>query len=626
MAARLGLFALLLLPAGVMAEEHAEAAGRRALPDREAISDARAAAEEPGRYASHRAYLHYLEARRAEAGGELAGAVVHLRQALLYDAEAPEVRFHLARLYLKLGEREKALAGLDALLRDVPDHAPSLMLLGFALRMEGRANEAASAFERAIAAAPDEEDGYLALLALRMDLGQFDEAEHLAERLVERRPGDGKAFRVLWHLAQEQGRADWALRFLRRAVAVEPGHLVAALELAAQEEQAGRWEEAARLYERVLRRDPSEPTALLGSARIALRQGDEVSARAFLRQLFGTHPDPVGVRLQTAMDLEVARKPERALEVLREARGIAPSDPRIAYFEGVVLERRGDLPAAARAYASVPASAGPLYPLSRARAANVLSRLGDLEEAMRSLEVALAIAERVEAEDLLAEVLLYVPDVYRRARKSYEAVPRLQAAAERLRDHPMVVVALSRALVDTGRAEEAILLLEERARARPERPILFALAMAKERAGHPEGAVEVASRILEEDPDDAAALNFVGYLLADHGLRLEEARRLLMRAVELEPDEPAYLDSLGWCELQLGNLASAEPYLLRAAELLPDDPEILHHLAELYFRSGRIELAIATWQRALHGLERDPDVRLVDIIEKRLAHARTRLR
>lgn len=650
MRARLGLLAfLLLLPAGSGAEERARPAawqppeaapspleGEGATPpsaapaegagDRSAIEEARRSAEASEPYASHRAYAHYLEARREEARGNLAGALVHLRQARLYDEGDAQIRFHLARLRLKTGDREKARAGLERLVEEAPGHAPAWMLLGFARRVEGRLAAAVEAFERAIAADPGLEDAYLALLALRIDRGQFAEAEALAARLAERRPGEGKGYRVLSVLAKEQGEAGLALRSLRRAVAIEPENLPAALELAALEEQAGRHEEAAALYGQVLRRDPSDAVALLGSARTALRMGDEGAARAFIRQLFGTHPDPVGVRLQTAMDLGLARRPDRALEVLEEAKGISPSDPRITYYEGLVLEGKGELRRAAEAYRQVPANAGALYPLSRARRADVLSRLGAWKEALRSLELASTIAERLLDEAIHAEVLRFFPDVYRRAQRSHEAVAALQAAARRLPENRTVALSLARALLDTGQSGEAIRLLEARAAGQADEGILYALAIAKERAGDPEGAVEVASRILDENPEDPAALNFKGYLLADHGLRLGEARRLLLRAVELRPDEPAFLDSLGWCELQRGELGAAEPYLLRAAELRPKDPEILHHLAELHFRAGRIERAVATWQRALRALERDPDQRLFGIIERRLSQAKTRLR
>lgn len=630
MRARLGLLAFLLFPLEGEAKVRPEAqdpAPPRTAPaaDRSAIAEARRSAQEGERYASHRAYAHYLEAKRAEAEGNVAGALVHLRQALLYDEGSPQIRFQLARLRLRSGARERAIADLERLVEEVPEHAPAQMLLGFARRMEDRHKEAAVAFERAIAAEPELEDAYLALLALYADLGQFVKAEATASRLAERRPREGKAYRVLSVLAKEQGKASLSLRFLRKAVELEPENLPAVLELASREEQAGRIEEAARLYGLVLRRDPSDAAALLGSARVALRQGDESGARAFIRQLFGTHPDPVGVRLQTAMDLDLAQRSDRALEVLEEAKGISPSDPRIAFYEGLVLEGKGEFGRAAEAFRRVPANAGSLFPLSRARMANALSRLGQREEALRSLELALTISDRLLDESIYAEVLRFVPDVYRRAKRSHEAVARLQAEARRFPENHTVAMALAQALLDTGQSGEAIRLLEARAE-EADHGILYALALAKERAGDPEGAVEVASRILEESPDDPSALNFVGYLLADHGLRLDEARRLLARAVELRPDEPAFLDSLGWCELQRGELAAAEPYLVRAATLRPEDPEILHHLAELYFRTDRIERAVATWKKALQVLERDPDQRLFVIIEKRLVNARARMR
>ena len=623
MLGRLAWLALLVLPLGGVAQARAES---RPVADAEAIAQARAAAQDESRYSSHHAYFHYLEARRAEAHGDVPAALVHLRQALLYDESSPEIRFHLARLQFKTHDRDRARATLERLTADAPSYAPAHLLYGFVLRAEGRHAEAGTAFARAIDADPELEEAYLALAALLVEQGRYEEAEGLANRLAERRPGEGKAFRILAVLAKENGRADWENRYLRRAVELEPSHLPAVLELAVQEEHAGRLEEAARLYGRVLMRDPSDPTALLGSARIALRQGDEGSARAFLRQLFGTHPDPVGVRLRTALDLDMAEKPERALEVLEEARDIAPSDPRVFYFQGLVLERRGDYRAAMDAYRRVPANAGSLYPLSRARWANCLSLLGEGEEAMRVLEVALTTSERLLDDEVFVEILRFVPDVYRRARRSFDAVARLQREARRLEGNPTVILALAAALQDTGQHGEAIRLLERLVDADPSENHLYALAMARERAGDPEGAVQVVSRLLEVNPDDPAALNFVGYVLADHGLRLEEARRLLQRAVELRPDEPAYLDSLGWCELQLGDLAAAEAYLLRAGQMRPEDPEILHHVAELHLRAGRFDEAVVTWQKALQLLERDPDLRLVGIIEKRLLHARSRLR
>lgn len=610
-------------PATAPSGEEAPASGRASRPraDLDAVREAMGTADGEGRYASSRAYTHFLEGKLAESRGDPAAAILHLQQALLYDEQAGELHLGLARLRLQLGQRELAAEGLARFLAKEPDNARAHAMLGALHRMEGRAKEAVRSFARAIRADPDLDEAYLVSIELHMGLGEADEARRLAERLAARRPGQGRVWRILSVLAGEAGRPALALEALRRAVEQEPGHIASTLELAAREEEAGQAEEALRLYGLVLARDPIHATALLGSARIAMRRGDEAGANAFLRQLFGTHPDPVGVRLQSAMDLESARRPQQALEVLDEADAVA-SDPRTSFFRGWVLEGQQRYAQAARAYSQVPASAGPLYPLARARGAVCLSRLGAAEESLRLLDLALATATRLGGEDTREEVLRLLPDVYRRAGRSRDAVALLRREAERAPDRQGVVVALAVALLDTGQSEEAIGLLGDFSERNPSEGTWFALAVAKERAGDPLGAVEIGRKMLEEDPGNPSLLNFVGYVLADHGLHLEEARELLLQAVEARPDDPAFLDSLGWCELQRGNVEAAEPLLLRAASMRKDDPEILHHVAELYLRTSRLDLAVATWQQALRALHRDPDARLQGIIEERLAHVR----
>lgn len=610
----MGIGVILALPLVAVAQGRPSA-------DRDAMRDAMGVGESSDSYRSSRAYRLYLEAKLAELRGDLSVAHALLQQAVVYHEDAPEIRLGIARLHVKMGQPQRAAASLEQFLSESPLHPEAWMMLGLARRMEGEHEAARAAMLRAIREDPDFDDAYLMLLDLLMEMGRAREAEAIAEALGSRRPGEGKGWRVLAVLAGQRGDEDLSTKFLRRAVASDPGHLPSTLELAGREERRGDWEEAVRLYGVVLERNPADPAALLGSARAALRKGDEALARAYLRQLFGTHPDPVGVRIQTAIDLDLAKRSHSALEVLDEAEGLSP-DPRIPFFRGLVLEGRRDFEGAAAAYRLVPATAGPLYPLSRARLASSLGKLGKAADAIRTLRLAREIAERFADEEVQLEVLRFVPEVYRRAGKSIDAVALLREEARKRGEDRGIAMILAQALQDGGRKGEAIRLLQSWAEREPYEGILFALAAAKERAGDPEGAVEVAGRILEVDPNHPSALNFVGYVLADHGLRLEEARALLVRAVELRPDEGAYLDSLGWCELQLGNLEVAEPYLVRAAELEPHEPEILHHLAELYLRTGRVELAIATWQRALDALALDPDGRLRNAIENRLVRIR----
>ncbi len=94
-------------------------------------------------------------------------------------------------------------------------------------------------------------------------------------------------------------------------------------------------------------------------------------------------------------------------------------------------------------------------------------------------------------------------------------------------------------------------------------------------------------------------LNYLGYMLADRGTRLDEALGYIRRAVALDPQNGAYLDSLGWAYYKMGNYELAEENLRRASERTADDPTIHDHLAELYQKTGRLKLAATYWQRSL---------------------------
>jgi tetratricopeptide (TPR) repeat protein len=129
--------------------------------------------------------------------------------------------------------------------------------------------------------------------------------------------------------------------------------------------------------------------------------------------------------------------------------------------------------------------------------------------------------------------------------------------------------------------------------------VLFWLGAAYERTDrHPEAA-EQFRRFLEREPDSAPALNYLGYMFADSGTNLGEALDLIQRAVALDPDNGAYIDSLGWAHYRLGNYAEARTHLERAAELVGDDAVVLEHLGDVYDVLGQRDEAIELYRRAL---------------------------
>jgi Flp pilus assembly protein TadD len=101
------------------------------------------------------------------------------------------------------------------------------------------------------------------------------------------------------------------------------------------------------------------------------------------------------------------------------------------------------------------------------------------------------------------------------------------------------------------------------------------------------------------NPVNAAAANYLGYMLADRGVRLEESVQYIRKALDLEPNNGAYLDSLGWAYYKIGKYDLAEVNLEKAAKLVSNDPTIHEHLGHVYLRVGKKKQALQEWERAL---------------------------
>jgi len=129
-------------------------------------------------------------------------------------------------------------------------------------------------------------------------------------------------------------------------------------------------------------------------------------------------------------------------------------------------------------------------------------------------------------------------------------------------------------------------------------------------------------QLLQIEPANADALNYLGYLLAERGEQLDEAIRLVRRALDADPGNPSYLDSLGWAHFRRGEVDEAEKYLAPAAAKLPRNSVVQDHLGDVQARRGRWQEAIAAWTRALEGDGNDLDR---DAVNRKIQDARSKL-
>jgi len=127
----------------------------------------------------------------------------------------------------------------------------------------------------------------------------------------------------------------------------------------------------------------------------------------------------------------------------------------------------------------------------------------------------------------------------------------------------------------------------------------YMLGVILDKTNRFEESIRQMEKVLEIDPQNADALNFIGYTYAERGVNLDEAEKLILQAMDLKPDNGYIIDSLGWVHFRQNKLASALKHLKRALELMPDDPNILEHLGDVYLKTGQAGEALDFYRRAI---------------------------
>jgi tetratricopeptide (TPR) repeat protein len=599
--------AIAVLAALVAASAHAAAARRHVDPD--AIREARRAAGE--RYASPRAISHYLEARHASRSGDLVKVIEHLKLAVSYDQASPELAVSLADALAEAGQLDAAEAEARRAL-DLDGHgvtaAEAHVLLGRLAAARSRPEEAARSLgsaiqlERALAAEGERADPepWRLLAGQRLDAGDEDGAFRTLEDLAAILPGDGSAFREIGRLLLEKREAGRAERYLRRAAQLD-GRDLEALRLLAQAHEALRREPEARDdLLAILRVAPDDERALLALGRMAVRQGDVPAAREWFHRYVRSAPDPAASHVRVVFQWLEVRHGAEALAAARAGMADSGTDPRLRFAEGLALQELRRWSESADALAAVRVESGELFVSARVALADSLSRAGRHAEAEKALEAPLAAHPRD------VRLITTRASVLARAGRPGDAVAVLRRAiAERERagiqtDLPELYAALADGLARAGRPAEAIPLLRGALSSRPrDEDLLFALGAAYERAGEMDLAVAQMRALLAVNPDHAEAMNFVGYAYAEQGVRLEDAERLVRRALELKPRSGHILDSLGWVLFRRGDARRAVEVLEQADALAGPDPTILEHLGDAYRANARPSNAAQAYRRAL---------------------------
>ncbi|HVE87227.1 MAG TPA: tetratricopeptide repeat protein [Myxococcales bacterium] len=572
---------------------------KRPKVDLSAMKEAMDAARVEEDFASSASYAHYLSARLHHQEGDSKKAIDELRLALATDEGNPFLLTALAEEYARASDLSRAEVELKKVISFHPRYQPAQLLLGRVLYEGRKFSRAQISLRKAIKLRPRDPEAYLVLAQLFVDTDQPDQAIKVVEQLGRALPGEASGYRRLGLALAERGDYERAEPLLVRASERDPGDFDVWVMLAQLYESTRRPAQAEDAYDQALERDPDNHEVLLQAGRLSLKGGSTVRARAYFDRLLSLSDDPE-LAVKVAFSYLATRQLDAAAEVLDASRAAGMAEPRLAFYGGLVHEKLRHFPQAAEAYGAVPADSD-LFHEARLHQASCLSLAGQHPQALALFKK--AVAEKPDY------VLLY--PAYARAlgragnEKEAEALLRKsvqQYPAAELFDE------LTQMLEKKGRLVEAIELIAQALAAHPKDEALrYTLGAAYERKGDHDKSIAQMRAVLEVNPENPDAMNFIGYTLAESGKNLEEAEKLLLKALELRPDNGAFLDSLGWVYYQRGEPDRAVRTLERAVQQAPGEPLIIEHLGDAYQRASRPQDATQAYQRALEAIKVAPE-------------------
>jgi tetratricopeptide (TPR) repeat protein len=368
---------------------------------------------------------------------------------------------------------------------------------------------------------------------------------------------------------------------------LSPETLALLSELALNANDAQRAEQYAL---KALEKDPKQFGAKRVLARAYVVKGDASKAIATARDTM--RQDPTRAAFELVDVLTALDRIEEAHQELERLRGAKVSSGEIDRRLALLAFNAGDLKEAQQRFAELAAS-GEGTDASLLYLADIAARDGDTDAALAGYRRLADSTFALEARSKAASILLA-----RSNRK--EALVLLD---DYVSDHPDTEfetrLSEARLLADHGDPETGLTLLTEALKRHPQHPAIeYDRAVILERAGRVKESIEVLERLLQERPEDPILMNALGYTLADHSMDLGRAEVLIHKALNVTPDSPAVLDSLGWVRFRQGDTKGAVPQL-EHAYALEHDSDIAAHWGEALWMSGKHQEARRVWAAAV---------------------------
>lgn len=602
-------------------------------------------------------------------------AVKEYTAALKNDPGSVVIRTEMINLYAVANRLPKAEALAKEILAEDPDNVEVRRLMGNVYSNYAKKprqgvdlaflQKAIAEFERVADLEPDEAGNHVELGRLYQMVGKPAVAERALRRALELDPGHSEAEVTLAYLLLESGNFNAGIELLEGIVGDGTSDRRHLGSLASAYEQTGRFREAAEMLEKLIAQGGNSLQIRQRLAETLLRSRQLGRALAQYQALVEVDARNPAYHLRISEIERLRNNFDKAWSALESARRIDPASVEVEFQAlGLLVAENRTEEAIEQTKKLLDSTRKAEYtPEEKNRRTMLLGQLGVLQRESGLHEAAVSTFEKISglAPEARPRILFQIADTWRSARDFARAEKEARKAVEEFGEDGQLMNLLVSILADRGKTKDAIRVVQrwvknespdievlltmariyERGRqfekaadqidranalaeSDPERvAVLFSYGSLYERSKQYEMAEAKFRDLLAIDPENAGALNYLGYMFADRSVHLEEAHDLIQKALDIEPENGAYLDSLGWVYYRQNKLDLAAKYLERSLKQYEDDPVVHSHLGDVYYKQGRIEDAKLHWSRGLEEWQRSApanrDAAEIETLRRKLA-------
>jgi tetratricopeptide (TPR) repeat protein len=596
---------------------------------------------EPNRAAS---YYHFSLAKWIDEKGSFAKALSEMETALKYNPNSPAIHLEIAELLEKSGNLDDAIDHAQkAAQLDPQNPDPHWFLASVYYRPQLRGAGPSEGIQKAIQEleklselSPADERVYYALGGAYFELDEPEKAIQAYEKFQSLSTGIDNGYREIARYYDKNGNFEKAAEYLAKGLKAQPDSIESLNMLGGVLAKLSKNKEAISIYKKLQELTGGHQAVSRQLASVLIENGDFAEAYDVLNALLQTTPaDPVYKILLGRAQIGLRKYPE-AIETLQS---VAISNPAISmeaqFYLGRAYEENANYEEAVKVFSSLLEKTASSEEAQANRQVFQQHLAANYME-MREYESAISIYKDLAKVD--AKTNYQLLNAYRISRQFDKALPFGKIQYEKDPDDIPIAIGYARALTDAGKPSEGIDILSRLLQSHPEEIDLYVtlsqlylqdkryadaerLLLRAENKGFKSAADTerlrfqraevyekqkdfdraefVLKQILKENPNNAVALNYIGYMLADRGVRLEEALQYVKDALAIDPRNGAYLDSIGWAFFKLNDMQNAEKYLLEADQIVKNDPTIVDHLGDLYFKTGDFQKAESFWMRSV---------------------------